>query len=112
MKNSKGKIVGLQIGGTVGPNDRVGMYVPIPIKPGVGVKVELGEDLNNAAKEVATSIPDDHPKAPEIRQIVAEILTEKSEESKIKKAHTLVMIGAGITQVAVGVTKITKLLGF
>ena len=111
-KNNQRKIIGLQIGGTVGPNDRVGMHISIPTQPGVGVRVEIGDEINNAAKEVAASIPDDHPKSEEIRQMVNEILSAKDKESKLKKAQTLVMIGAGITQIAVGIGKITKLLGF
>ncbi|MBU1089747.1 hypothetical protein KKF38_03060 [Patescibacteria group bacterium] len=110
--NNDGKTVGLQIGGTVGPNDKVGMHVPIPVAPSVGVKVQLGDELDNAAKEVAANIPDNHPKAVEVRKIVDEILLEKDKESKLKKTQKLVIIGAGITQIAVGIGKITKLLGF
>ncbi len=112
MNNDQGKTVGLQIGGTVGPNDRVGMHVPMPTASGIGVKVQVGDELNNAIKEVGDSVPNDHPKALEIRQLVNDILTEKDRDSKVQRIQRLVMIGAGITQIAVGISKITKLLGY
>lgn len=111
-QNNQRRVVGLQIGGTVGPNDSVGMHIPMPTIPGVGVKIVLGNELDGAVKEVAIDIPDDHPKAVKIRQIVNEILEEKDNESKFRKIQTLVMVGAGVTQIAVGIAKITKLLGF
>ena len=111
-QNNKRKRVGLQIGGTVGPNDIVGMHIPMPTVPGIGVKVVLGNEFEDAVKEVDQSIPDSHPKAAEIHKIVEEVLATKDQGSRIKKVQTLVMIGAGITQIAVGIAKITKLLGF
>ena len=110
-QNNLGKIVGLQIGGTVGPNDRVGMHVSMPSKPRIVVKVEFGDDINKTAKEVAASISDNHPKAREIRQIVGEILAANDKETKLKKVQTLVTIGSGITQIAVAIGKLTVLLG-
>jgi|GEM_PF-1564585 len=111
-QNNQRKITGLQIGGTVGPNDIVGMHVPMPTVPGIGVKVVVGNEINDAVKEVAQSIPSDHPKATEIHKIVEEVLAAKDQESKLKKIQTLVMVGAGITQIAISITKLTKLLGF
>ena len=112
MSNNQSKTVGLQIGGNVGPNDRVGMHVQMPTHPGVGVIVGTNNEFDDAVKEVAANIPDNHSKAAEIRQVVDEILKEKDKDSKLKKIQTLVMIGAGVTQIAISIGKITKLLGF
>lgn len=68
--------------------------------------------LINVVKEIGQSIPSDHPKAVEIHNIVEEVLAAKDQESKLKKIQTLVMVGAGITQIAISITKLTKLLGF
>lgn len=106
------RVVGLQIGGTVGPNDSVGMYVPIPIKPGVGVNVQLDNEFDKEIKTLSEKIPSDHPKATEIHNLVDDILTTKEKNSKLQKISTLVMIGAGVTQIATEISKITKLLGF
>lgn len=115
MDNNKNQrnVIGLQIGGEVGPNDSVGMHVSMPEKPGIGVSVTVDNGLlDDAVKEVGVNIPDSHPKASQICQIVEDILATKDAESKIKKVQTLVMVGAGITQIAIGIAKITKLLGF
>lgn len=104
--------VGLQIGGTVGPNDSVGMYVPMPIKPGIGVKVNLESEFDQELKKIFEKIPDNHPKAEQIRELVNEVLKERDQGRKIQKISMLVMIGAGITQIATEISKITKLLGF
>ena len=46
-------IIGLQIGGTVGPNDSVGMHVAMPEKPGIGVSVDINSGLlDDAVREV------------------------------------------------------------
>ncbi|NDB36428.1 MAG: hypothetical protein EB023_14055 [Flavobacteriia bacterium] len=105
------KIVGLQIGGTVGPDDQVGMHVVMPTSPGIGVQININT-LDDAAREIAESIPNDHPKTEQIKKIVNEILETQDRESKLKKAHTLVMVGAGITQIALAIGKMAKLLGF
>lgn len=106
------KKVGLQIGGTVGQNDIVGMHIPMPTQPGIGVKVQLDDEFDKEVREIYRKIPDDHPKAAQIRKISEEILNTKEKDYKLQKIGTLVMMGAGIIQIATEISKITKLLGF
>ncbi|MBI4359753.1 MAG: hypothetical protein HY564_01495 [Candidatus Jacksonbacteria bacterium] len=107
------RVVGLQIGGTVGPEDSVGMHVQIPITAGVGVSIKLNNDeFDETLRAVSEKIDDTEPKAEQLKKCVAEALQEKSPESKLKKIHMVVMIGAGITKIAKEISQITKLLGF
>ena len=108
----EGSSTGLQIGGTVGPNDKVGMHVVMPVNPGVGVKVDISPEFDEVVKKVAAEIPSDHPKAAQIKKLAEEIVTDKDKQTKLQKIHTLVMKGAGITQIATGIQKLTELLGF
>ena len=105
------RVVGLQIGGKVSPNDSVGMHIAIPIKPGVGVTVDLNTQFDVALRSIAKNIGD-HPKSNDIRKAVNEAINDRSNESKLQKIHTVVMTCAGITKVAKQVAQITKLLGF
>ncbi|MFH1653363.1 MAG: hypothetical protein ABIE74_04830 [Pseudomonadota bacterium] len=105
------RVVGLQIGGKVGPNDSVGMHISIPIKPGVGVTVDLNNQFDVALRSIAKNIGD-HPKSNTIRKTVNEAINDRNGESKLQKIHTVVMTCAGITKVAKQVAQITKLLGF
>lgn len=106
------RIVGLQIGGTVGPMDSVGMYVPMPIHPGIGVKVQLDPQFDKELNEIASNIPSNHPKAEQMKMLIDEVLQEKDKGKKLQKIHTIVMIGAGITKIAESIAKISHLLGF
>lgn len=107
------RVVGLQIGGTVGSDDSIGMYIPMPVKSGVGVKINLNNDeFDEALQNVADKIPDTNPKAEQLKKYVLDALQEKSPESKLKKIHMVVMVGAGITKIAKEISHITKLLGF
>lgn len=107
------RVVGLQIGGTVGPDDRVGMHVQIPVTAGVGVTINLNNDkFDQTLRAVADKIDASDPKAEQLKKSVSEALQEKSPEGKLKKIHMVVMIGAGITKIAKEISQITKLLGF
>ena len=106
------RVVGLQIGGKVGPQDSVGMYIPMPVNPGIGVTVDLNSQFDVALRSIAKNIGSDHPKSDAIRKAANAAISDKSSESKLQKIHTLVMTCAGITKVAKQVAQITKLLGF
>ena len=106
------RVVGLQIGGSVEPSDSVGMYIPMPINPGVGVTVDLNNQFDVALRSIAKNIGSDHPKSNAIRKSVNAAINDHSSESKLQKIHTIVMTCAGITKVAKQVAQITKLLGF
>lgn len=106
------RVVGLQIGGSVGPHDRVGMYIPMPVNPGVGVTVDLNNQFDVALRSIAKNIGSDHPKSENVRKTVNAAINDRNNESKLQKIHTVVMTCAGITKVAKQITQITKLLGF
>lgn len=48
-QNKQRRVTGLQIGGTVGPNDIVGMHIPMPTMPGIGVKVMVGNEVDKCS---------------------------------------------------------------
>lgn len=106
------RIVGLQIGGTVGSEDSVGMYIPMPVKPGVGVSINLNDDFDNTLRTLAEKIEDTDPKALDLKKYIADTLQEKNKESKLKKIHTIVMTGAGIVKIVSEIGRLTKLLGY
>ena len=111
MNDNTKKRIGLQIGGTVGPNDEVGMHIPMPNKPGIGVQVDIN-DINNIVKKISEQIPDDHPKAGKIKKVANEILEQTDHQSKLQKVQQLIMTGAGITQIAESIAKLSEILGF
>lgn len=107
------RVVGLQVGGTVGPDDIVGIHIPMPDKPGVGVSINLNNnEFDEALRNVADKIPATDPKAEQLKKCVEDALQEKSPASKLKKIYMAVMIGAGIAKIAKEISYITKLLGF
>ncbi len=106
------RTVALQIGGNVGPTDRVGMHIRIPIKPGTGVKIQLDSQLDKELKAISKKIPADHPKARHLQKIIKEALQEKDKGAKLQKISTIVMIGTGIVKIASEIAKLAKLLGF
>ncbi len=101
--NNKNRI-GLQIGGAVGVNDEVGMHIVMPTEPGVAVEI----NINNIIKKIEEDTPKDHPKVEEIKKITKEILQEENEQTKLQKIQTLIATGAGVTQIADGITKLAK----
>lgn len=108
--NQDGSIIGLQIGGTVEPNDRVGMHVTIPSQPSVGVRIEVNHELDHAIREVGIKLPADHPHFSEIKKLVDETLLERDLEVKRLKVKEIISLGANITAIATAIGKVAQLL--
>ena len=95
------RIVGLQIGGTIGPDDKVGVYVPMPTRPGVGAMINISEiNPDNEVEEILKSVPSTDTRAAKIQKVAEEILTEKNEQRKKEKIGFLVTLAQGITTIA------------
>jgi hypothetical protein len=112
MTNNIKKVVGLQIGGTVGPDDKVGMHVTMPAQPGVSVSINPNvTKINNELDNINKNISNNEPNAKEVREIVREILEEQDETKKLEKIKKLVNIGKGITSIATSILTIKQMLG-
>ena len=107
------RVVGLQIGGTVSPMDRVGMHVSMPVNPGIGVKVELAPQFDQELKEIAKKIAAENtPQSEKLKKLIKKTLKENDMGKKLQKINTIVMISAGIIKIAEHTAKLSKLLGF
>ncbi|OGQ23236.1 MAG: hypothetical protein A3I05_04075 [Deltaproteobacteria bacterium RIFCSPLOWO2_02_FULL_44_10] len=107
-----GRTVGLQIGGFVGPEDKVGMYISMPLSPGTGVSINLDSQFDNVLETIMPKLGDIEPKEKQLKVFVRDTLHEKNNESKLKKIHTIVMTGAGIAKIVNEIGRLTKLLGY
>ena len=105
-------IVALQIGGSVGPNDSVAMYIPMPVNPGIGVKVELNSDIEKELDNILTKLPNDNSKRTIVEETITSYRSSPNGGERIQLLYKLVMTAAGITQIAESIQKISKSLGF
>ena len=78
-------VTGLKIGGIVKENESVGMHIEMPKKPGVGVHININDQIiDNKAKKIMESIPN-IPETEKILEKAKEVLDEKESELKINK---------------------------
>ncbi len=103
--------VGLQIGGTVGPNDSVGVHVKMPNQPGVGLSVDINAQIDNEVRKIADTISTGHEKSDDIQKIVKEILSEQNNHTKTEKIKTLISIGTGVAQIATSILTLKYIIG-
>lgn len=112
MDSNQTKVVGVQVGGNVGPNDRVGMYVAMPVQPGVGVSINVNDSLvNSNIKEIISSIPGADEKSTAIKKVATEILEERDKSVKLQKIKSLIQMGADFATIAQFVLNIRHLVG-
>lgn len=105
------KTTGLKIGGTVGPDEIVGMHVKMPTTPGVGVSVEVTNRVDEDIKQILEKMTGDDEKSQEIRSLAKGIVEEKDSQQKLNKIKDLVSIASGITAIAGNIFNITKIIG-
>ena len=101
MSNNDQVIIGLQIGGVVNPNHRVGMHIPMPTQAGVGVIVDVNEQKINAKiKEIINTLPEDDLNTKDIRIIANKALQDSNKTSKLEKIKSLLTMGSGIATIS------------
>ena len=103
------KRIGLQIGGTVGPDDEVGMHIPMPNRPGIGVAVNV-DSIDSTIRGIVKDIPEDHPAGDELKIIAGKIFREANVKSKIEKIKDFIRVGAGIAQLAGKIAGLVRIL--
>jgi len=105
-------VVGLQIGGNVGPNDSVGMHIVMPTQPGVGVSVNVNNiEIDNKIVEFLKNLPVGNGTYDEVKKIAEETLAEQNNSNKLQKLSDLVNIASGMATIATAIMPIKQLLG-
>ena len=108
--NDEGMYIGLQIGGSLRPQDKVGMHVAMPKIPGVGVDVDVNR-IDSLAQEVIDNLPDGHVDTDEVKKLAESVIEDCDMNSKIDKVNKLVSIGAGISQIGGTLYSLSNVIG-
>ena len=111
MSNNVKNVIGLQIGGQVGPNDSVGMHIAMPTKPGIGVSIDINSaQINQRVSEFLNDIPDNQ-QYKTVQNVANEVINENDFQLKLRKLETLVSIASGIATLTTSIQPIKQLLG-
>jgi len=101
---------GLKIGGSVGPNDSVGVHVAMPTQPGVGLSIDINDQLDSAIRQISEKVSNDDPKASDVRNMITAILAERNQQTKIGRVKAFIEFGANITSIAANVLELRRYL--
>lgn len=86
------------------------MFIPMPDRPGVGVKVDISSfDPNKEVKEILDKIKDERiPNKEKIISVGQEAIKLKDNNKKAEKIGYFVSLIQGITTVAVNVQRLLE----
>lgn len=110
MSDQVTNVYGMKIGGSVGPNDRVGVHVQMPTQPGVCLSIDVNNELDGTLRQILDTVSMDDPKQNDIKKMIEEILAEQNQQTKFDKVRSFIEFGASVVSIAANVITLKQYL--